>query len=179
MFTMLFCVMFYGECVKRTRWFLLPLMMVLWVNLHGGFLLGFVVVGVFCATALLRRDWADFRIYSLAGAGCLAAIFINPLGWHIYDGIAATLGHFVQAHITEWLSYYREYIDAGDIPGILYILIFVAFELRYRGPCPSEARLLSWLFLFLGFYQFRYMSFFVLFSTVPLACSSTGCCRNS
>jgi hypothetical protein len=54
---------------------------------------------------------------------------------------------------------------------MMYILIFMAFELRDRGsrPIPLEARLLSWLFLFLGFYQFRYMSFFFIFSTVPLA----------
>jgi len=77
----------------------------------------------------------------------------------------------VQAHITEWSSYYENMSMPGSIPGIMYILIFVAFELRYRGasPVPLEARLLSWLFLFLGLYQFRYMSFFFLFSTVPLA----------
>ncbi len=59
----------------------------------------------------------------------------------------------------------------GSIPGVAYILIFIGFELRYRGssPIPLESRLLSWLFLFLGFYQFRYMSFFFLFSTVALA----------
>ena len=169
--TMLFCVIFYAECLKRTRWVLLPAIMVLWVNLHGGFLLGFLVVGIFCGTALLRRDWVNFKIYSLAGAGCLIAIFINPLGWHIYDGVAATLGHFVQAYITEWWSYYRNMTVPGSIPGIMYILVFVAFELRYRGshPIPLESRLLSWLFLFLGLYQFRYMSFFFIFSTVPLA----------
>jgi hypothetical protein len=71
--TMLFAVVFYGECLKRTRWFLLPLVMVLWVNLHGGFLLGFLIVGVFCGVALLRRDWADFKIYSFAGVGCFIA----------------------------------------------------------------------------------------------------------
>src|SRR6185437_10645492 len=40
-----------------------------------------------------------------------------------------------------------------------------------RGSCaiPLEARLLSWLFLFLGVYQFRYMSFFFVFSAIPLA----------
>jgi hypothetical protein len=83
----------------------------------------------------------------------------------------ATLGHFVQANITEWLSYFQNITMPGSIPGIIYILIFVAFELRYGGssPVPVEARLLSWLFLFLGLYQFRYMSFFFLFSTVPLA----------
>jgi hypothetical protein len=56
--TMLFCVIFYGECLKRTRCLLLPAMMLLWANLHGGFLLGFLIVGIFCGTALFRRDWA-------------------------------------------------------------------------------------------------------------------------
>jgi putative effector of murein hydrolase LrgA (UPF0299 family) len=146
-------------------------MMALWANLHGGFLLGFLIVGIFCGAALLRRDWVNFKIYSFAGAGCLIAIFINPLGWHIYDGLTATLGHFVQAYITEWWSYFRNIAVPGSIPGIIYILIFIALELRYRGshPIPLESRLLSWLFLFLGLYQYRYMSFFFIFSTVTLA----------
>ena len=167
--TMLFSVIFYGECLKRTRWFLLPVIMVLWANLHGGFLLGLLIIGVFCGVALLRRDWANFKIYSFAGVGCFIATFINPLGWHIYEGLATVLGHFSQAYITEWWPYYRNITVPGSIPGIVYILIFVAFELRYRGFCPVESRLLSWLFLFLGLYQFRYMSFFFMFSTVPLA----------
>jgi hypothetical protein len=45
--TMLFCVIFYGECLKKTRWFSLPVMMALWVNLHGGFLVVFVILGFF------------------------------------------------------------------------------------------------------------------------------------
>jgi hypothetical protein len=169
--TMLFCVIFYAECLKRTRWFLLPVIMALWVNLHGGFLLGFLIIGIFGITALLRQDWANFRIYSFAGAGCLVAIFINPLGWHIYDGVATTLGHFVQAYITEWWSYYRNIAIPGSIPGMIYILIFMALELRDRTSraVPLESRLLSWLFLFLGLYQFRYMSFFFIFSAVPMA----------
>jgi hypothetical protein len=173
--TMLFCVIFFAECLKRTRCFLLPVMMALWANLHGGFVLGFLIIGIFCGAALLRRDWANLKIYSFAGVGCFIAIFINPLGWHIYDGLTATLGHFVQANITEWQSYYQNITvpgnTPGSIPGIIYILIFIGFELRYRGsrPIPLESRLLSWLFLFLGLYQFRYMSFFFIFSTVPLA----------
>ncbi|SHH75662.1 hypothetical protein [Bradyrhizobium erythrophlei] len=169
--TMLFCVIFYAECLKRTRCFLLPAIMVLWANLHGGFLLGFLIGGIFCGAALLRRDWVHFKIYSFAGVGCFIAIFINPLGWHIYDGLSSTLGHFVQANITEWQSYYANMTLPGSIPGILYALIFIALELRYRGsrPIPLESRLLSWLFLFLGLYQFRYMSFFFIFSTVPMA----------
>lgn len=170
-FTMLFCVIFYAECLKRSRCFLLPVMMVFWANLHGGFLLGFLIVGIFCGTALLRRDWENFKIYSFAGVGCFVATFINPLGWHIYEGVATTLGHFVQSYITEWWSYFRNIEIPGSIPGIAYILIFIALELRDRRSSliPLESRLFSWLFLFLGLYQFRYMSFFFMFSTVPLA----------
>ncbi|HKU65147.1 MAG TPA: hypothetical protein VJQ06_08815 [Rhizomicrobium sp.] len=168
--TMLFSVIFYGVCLKRTgHVFLLPAIMLLWANLHGGFLIGLFIVGVFSGVALLRRDWSNFKIYGFAGAGCFIATFINPLGWHIYEGLTVTLGHFVQAYVTEWWPYYRNMPMQGRIPATLYIFTFVALELRYRGSCPREARLLSWFFLFLGLYQFRYMSFFFMFSTVPLA----------
>jgi len=170
MATMLFSVIFYGECLKKTRRvFLLPAFMVLWANLHGGFLLGLIIVGIFGAVALLKRDWVNFKVYGVVGAGCFIATFINPLGWHIYEGTASVLGHFSQAYITEWWPYYRNISLPGSIPGIMYILAFVALELRYRKSGPLESRLLSWLFLFIGLYQFRYMSFFFIFSTVPLA----------
>jgi hypothetical protein len=168
--TMLFSVVFYAECLKRRRLYLLPAIMLLWVNLHGGFPLGFLILGVFGAIALLKRDWAHFRIYSFAAAGCVIAVFINPLGWHIYDGVVATLGHFVQAYITEWRSFASNATMPGSIPAIIYVSVFVALELLHRDsrPIPIEARLLAWLFLFLGLYQYRYMSFFFLFSAIPL-----------
>jgi putative effector of murein hydrolase LrgA (UPF0299 family) len=143
--------------------------MLLWANLHGGFLIGLFIVGIFGGVAFLKRDWINFRLYSFVGAGCFIATFVNPLGWHIYEGLTSTLGNFVQTQITEWWPYYRNIKIPGSIPGIVYILIFVALELRYRALHPIEPRLLSWLFLFLGLYQFRYMSFFFIFSTVPLA----------
>jgi putative effector of murein hydrolase LrgA (UPF0299 family) len=168
--TMLFCVIFYGECLRR-RCFLLPVLMVFWTNLHGGFLLGFLIIGVFCGVALLRRDWVGLRSYSFAGIGCFIATFFSPLGWHIYAGVVATLGDFVQGYITEWLSYFQNMTLPGSIPGMTCMLIFVVLELRYGASCPIplEARLPCWLFLLLGLYQFKYMSFFFLFSTVPLA----------
>ncbi|MGY4623624.1 hypothetical protein [Bradyrhizobium sp. USDA 4486] len=169
--TMLFAVIFYAECLRRRRWLLLPPMMVLWVNLHGGFMLAFPIIGVFCGVALLRRDWANFRNYVLAGAGCFAAIFVNPLGWHVYEGVTATLGHFVQADIGEWRSYWFNMQIPGSIPGIAYALTFVALEICYRNTTgvPLEARLLAWLFLFLGLHQFRYAAFFFIFASVPMA----------
>ncbi|WP_271571542.1 hypothetical protein [Bradyrhizobium sp. CCBAU 11386] len=170
--TMLFCVIFYRVCIEGARWLLLlPAMMVIWVNLHGGFLIGFLIMGVFCGVSLLKQDWPDFKRYGLAGIGCAAAVLVNPLGWHVYDGVTATMGHFVQANIGEWLPYSHNLEIPGSIPGMIYMATFVALELSCgrQSPIPLQSRLLAWLFLLLGLHQFRYMSFFFIFSALPLA----------
>lgn len=169
--TMLFCVIFYRQCLRPAELLLLPLLMVLWVNLHGGFVLGFMILAVFGGGALLRRDWNRFKAIALAGMGCLAATFVNPLGWQIYLGVTATLGNFVQGNIGEWLPYSHNIEIPGSIPGMAYILAFIALEFRYGRSTKIcvEPRILCWVFLALGLHQFRYMSFFFIFSTVPMA----------
>lgn len=168
--TMLFSVVFYALCLRKQR-LMLPPLMVLWANLHGGFIMGFLIIGLFGSVALLRRDLMNFKYFGFTGVACLAATLVNPLGWHIYAGVIETLGHFVQAYITEWRPYFENIRVPASIPGLTYILIFVALELRNGRAIsvPLESRLLSWLFLGLGFYEYRYMSFFYLFSTIPLA----------
>ena len=113
-------------------------------------------------------------MYFFVGSACFVATLINPLGWHIYIGTTTTVGNFVQSQITEWWPYYRNVTMPGSIPAITYMAIFVMLELRHWRTGPIEARLLSWLFLFLGLYQFRYMSFFFLFSAVPMALHLDG-----
>jgi hypothetical protein len=169
--TMLFSVIFYALCLKKQRRYSLPPLMVLWVNLHGGFVMGFLIIGLFGGLALLRRDWANFRDLGFTGVACLVGTLINPLGWHIYVGVIETLGHFVQSYITEWRPYFENILIPGSIAGFAYILIFIALEIRHGRSVtvPLEARLFSWLFLGLGFYEYRYMAFFYLFSTIPLA----------
>lgn len=169
MFTMLFAVAFYGQCLRRERLSWLPIMMAVWANLHGGFLIGLFIVGAFLGLATLKRDWRHAKSYALAFFACAAAALVNPLGWHIYVGVAATLGNVVQAYITEWWPYYRDLSWPGSIPNVTYIMFFIALELRSRNRDFPEPRLLTWLFLILGLYQFRYMAFFFLFSTLPMA----------
>ena len=142
---------------------------------------GPICTAAFCLVLLLSAFFAAWHCSDAIGqilksklscwTGCFIATFINPLGWHVYEGLATVLGHFSQSYISEWWSYFWNMEVPGSIPGIVYILMFVALELRSRALCPIplESRLLSWLFLFLGLYQFRYMSFFFMFSTVPLA----------
>ncbi len=167
--TLLFCVAFYGVCLHRRALWLAPASMVLWVNMHGGFVLGIFILGVFGAVALMRRNAADFKTYFVLALACMAATLVNPLGWHVYEGVLGTLGHFVQRYITEWQPYVRMMTVPQCIPAIAYVLLFVALELTFRHDAPVEARLLSWCFLALGFRQQRYLSIFFLFATVPVS----------
>jgi hypothetical protein len=170
MATMLCSVIFFGACLAPSRrLFFLPLLMVLWTNLHGGFVQGLFLVGFFGAAALIRRDKRAAMLFLVTGCGCLAATLVNPLGWHVYQGVAATLGNSAAGQISEWMPIWRNIYFPASLPGLFYIAIFVGVELAWRTPCRLEARILSWLFLAAGIYQFRYLAFFFLFSTVPMA----------
>jgi hypothetical protein len=58
------------------------LLVVLWVNLHGSFVIGLVIAGAFGLEALLAS--ADrtkaFRQWAVFGLACLAALFVNANG---------------------------------------------------------------------------------------------------
>jgi len=97
LFTMLFLIVFYSILEeKRMRLlFILPGAAVIWTNLHGGFVIGILLVGVYAmgelAVGLLAprgkdRDLAFGRSwrYGLTMAGCIAASLINPYGWNLH-----------------------------------------------------------------------------------------------
>jgi len=77
----------------------LPLVMLLWTNLHGGFASGLAMVFVYALTALcLRKNVAKF-----AGVAtmCAAVTFINPYGLKFWQYLIPALLH-PRARITEW-----------------------------------------------------------------------------
>lgn len=106
----------------RSRWlWFLPPSMLLWVNLHGGFLLGFVLLAIFWLAALwtwLRTKESRIeesfqkiavarrvRTLTLVGVLSIAASFVNPYGWNLHAHIIAYLGNrFLMSHIEEFQS---------------------------------------------------------------------------
>jgi len=112
------------ECVERQRgrrlW-ALPLLMLVWVNVHGGFLVGFVLLGVFLLGAgwswftakesriedALQKIGAAKRVRNLAWVGllCMAASLVNPYGWKLYAHVYSYLSNrFLMDHIEEFQS---------------------------------------------------------------------------
>ena len=126
LFTLLFTVIFlsalYHVKEGRTRfagipWLvLLPVLTVLWTNLHGGFLVGVAMIAVFGAAELLqillaaqsegRAAGLDrAKKYLLSALACLVASLLNPYTYHLHVHVLRYLRDPYQAeHIMEFLS---------------------------------------------------------------------------
>jgi hypothetical protein len=122
-----------------------PLMMVLWVNLHGGFLLGIVVICGYLvgksielfigkhgddepAEAYLRQD-----LFRFAGALVLAVLLtgLNPSGYRIYFFPVGTLSSpIIQRLIVEWFS--PDFHEFGWAPLAILLLGIMALGLFAR-----------------------------------------------
>jgi hypothetical protein len=98
----------------RTRLWLLPLLMIAWVNLHLGFAAGLVLIGGYVMTEALEMVWPGHREAAVArlrqGWPWLIATFgatlVNPWGWEIYGALLRQEGAMTAQlqWITEWGS---------------------------------------------------------------------------
>ena len=86
-----------GDTSSRTLWVFIPLM-ILWTNLHGGFVVAFLVVGIAFAVACVRaylyrtaEDRNRARTYILLGLGMALVSLINPFGWNLHLSIIKSL----------------------------------------------------------------------------------------
>jgi hypothetical protein len=76
----LFLDMLLGSRAESTRrlW-LLPALLLVWVNLHGGFMLGLGLLAIFAAEAILTRAESSRRFVVALALGALA-VQVNPSG---------------------------------------------------------------------------------------------------
>jgi hypothetical protein len=107
----LYVLMRWREGSTRAVWALPPLLLV-WANLHAGFVNGIalcVVVGVSVVVWRLLQPGAvplaRVRVLLLATVVGVAATLVNPAGVHIYPYIASTFTNpTLTQGITEWMS---------------------------------------------------------------------------
>ncbi len=116
---------------RLLRW-TAPLML-LWVNLHAGYPIGLVFVGLFLAgealeAAISPEPWQHFapRLKRLAVAFvvCMALVALNPYGWRIYLYPLETLhSAAMQRFIQEWFS--PNFHDPASLPLLLMLLALI------------------------------------------------------
>ncbi len=157
----------------RERWLLLlPPLMAFWVNAHGAFILGLVLVGIFAVGEAVRAaagpgDAAGYddagplswrQVGWLAGIAALtaAATMVNPRGVGIARYVVGLLTDKPsQTMVIEWQS-----PTPSDIPNVVFyvsiLLLLIVLAYARRRPTPTESLLLVG-FLWLAWSGMRYV----------------------
>lgn len=80
----------------------LPILMLIWVNIHGSFIIAFTMFAAYGIEALIKRDFVWLKSLVFAGAACLIAACINPYGPSVTLGALRSLDSVLRYHIMEW-----------------------------------------------------------------------------
>ena len=171
----------------RRALFALPLLMVAWVNFHGGYVIGIALTFLFTGAEWLNYWFGAARApaqkqrlvhLSLIATATLLASLVNPefVGHWLYP--FQVLGMEANQTIQEWQS-----PNFNDIRSRVYLLLCGLFLLSYIYAAPKADMtelLIPGFFLFNGFMSVRHIPLAVLtvmpFIALALARGSTAAC---
>ncbi len=132
---------------RNRHLYLLPLVMVFWANLHGGFVYGLAAVGLAAITESVLwfvspRDGAhrrrSLRLWAVLAA-CVVAGLVNPITIHAYlAAIQVQTSAVQQTFIAEWQS--PNFHMAGEL-GVELMLLLVVASMALRRPRLWDALL--------------------------------------
>jgi len=160
----------------RRNWleWLLPLTMLVWANVHGGFLVGFVLLAIYWFSASwrwlsLKGDGFDdilekiqasrrFRALTLIGILSAVATLVNPYGFKLHVHIYRYLSNrFLMDHIDEFQSPNFHYVAQKCFAGLL-LLTLVALAAKSREAQAKEASASTGLVVLFAVYSGLYAS---------------------
>ncbi len=140
---------------KRCGMYILPALFLVWCNLHPGFVLGLLCVGVF---AVLRRRFVLFFI-------CLLATFVNPYSYRLHGSILA-LGqssYFMQLH-AEWQP-----MSLLSFEGWIWSLLTVSVLFSLKKKSGYFDFCVAIIFALWSLRSIRVFPYYALTAIVPLA----------
>ncbi|MBJ6751644.1 hypothetical protein [Geomonas anaerohicana] len=181
LFSFLFLVLFHYllENWRRKgggKLWLLPPLMLLWANLHGGFAAGFLLLGAYLAgtaagmigaTAEACRAARGMTAHlSRVAAACLAATLVNPYGWRLLlFPLKLVSDRYLMDHVAEFLP--PAIHGWGPFTWLLLLLIAL-FALTPKKAEPTEL-LLVLGFGYMALTSVRYIPLFGLVTAPALA----------
>jgi len=147
-----------------------PVVMAVWANLHGGWVIGFVWLGVALVAELIGWAWdrsnpahrRHVRFLAIIGAASLVAVLATPHGFSLYLYPFQTQGSVAQQKlIVEWFSPDFHQIYLRPFEAMVFVVI-AGFALRR----PSLYQFLLVISgLGLAFQSVRHVALFVAAAT--------------
>ena len=166
LFTLLFLVLFFFA-LERVRegqpriagipyFVVLPAATVIWTNLHGGFIVGIVMVAAygagevlkiaFTANPELRQPAArQAKEYFATALACLAASLVNPYTYHLHVHLFQYLRDpYASQHIAEFFSLSFHHPAAIFFESLLLLSGISIFWYASQGRFTESLLLLAW-----------------------------------
>ena len=150
----------------------LPALTIPWVNLHGGFFVGVVLLITYAIGAVAEElihgarhnTWVRARPYLWTAVACSLASLINPYGYHLHVHVVRYLGtSFYLQRISEFQSVDFHSFTAAYFETLLVLAIAAAVWHLGAGRLVHVLLLLSWLHL--GLFSARNVPIFAVVAT--------------
>lgn len=136
----------------KDRWIFIPLVFALWVNLHGSFVVGLVVLAAFAAgrgidimrrTANCSAVWRDtlFRAWLTLLVSAVLACLLNPEGAAIFGDVWQTATNPNLSDLVEWRPLTLQ-MRQGQALAIVAVALMAVYRLTPRRISASELLLL-------------------------------------
>jgi hypothetical protein len=140
-------IFLWNDALRRQRLWLLPVLTVLWVNLHGGYLAGFLVLGAYWLGALIERDLRNLKALTATGLLCALASLANPNGYRL---LVHNIEFLRSGFFRNWLAEYGStnfHLESSRGFLAWLALMFLTFAwLRPRLPASGIALVISWTY---------------------------------
>jgi hypothetical protein len=154
---------------------LLPVMMLFWCNLHGGFTAGLALVGIHAGAGVWdavrkRGDRERRRALSLASVfgACVLASLINPYGWKLHQHIWDFLGREGTARMHEFLPVWHHH-SVSVVVFYLFVAAWLVMFGKRAGRMSLAESAAGCFFLFYAVSSVRHIVLFVLLAAPLLA----------
>ena len=155
----------------RHRLFYLPALMLLWVNLHGGFILGLLLLGIYlggnAVGSLFSKDGErksareKCRKLAVAAAACLLVSLLNPRGYSILlFPFRMVSNKFLMDNVIEFLP-----PSFHDPLPYKYLLLLAVGVLSLARSIGLIELMLVLLFTYMSLYSARYIPLFAVVMT--------------
>lgn len=147
---------------RRKNVYLLAPLTVIWANMHGAFIVGFILIGMYLVAALLDGQAVRARHLSLILGLSIMASLVNPNGLQLIRNSFGYIGDdFLLTFTTEYNS--PDFHLKGFWPFLFLLFMGVVLSLPRR----NSARILFVGWAAFALYSFRNVPLFALVS-IPL-----------
>ncbi|HEY3836616.1 MAG TPA: hypothetical protein VGL72_08590 [Bryobacteraceae bacterium] len=173
LFTLLFLVLFLGildnafielrdgrrGAQTRKMLWVLPVLTVLWTNLHGGFLAGLILIAAYAGGAIAgflvepdgeakRALLERVKLFVACGALCTLATLVNPYGIALHEHIVKYLmDPYYYEYITEFMAFDFSHPASKYIEPLMLLGVVAAGWNLYRRRFEYFLLLAGWLHL--------------------------------